>query len=117
MDYLFNLTDVFSSKVIFLPQREKELTAQKCADLYFQFVYPQWGLPRTVLADQDVQWENNFWKSLFEAVRTTLTKGTAYHPKLNVKIEQMHCNLNLILRQWVNKPRMTGLPTSDLLNT
>ncbi|GAA5917889.1 hypothetical protein JCM5296_000484, partial [Sporobolomyces johnsonii] len=102
VDYLFNAIDLFSGEVILIPTRERDLTARKCAQLYFRLIYPHWGLPKKITSDQDVRWRNEFWQSLFAAVGTTLATGTAYHPQSNGKIERMHRDLNAILTQWVD---------------
>ncbi|GAA5985290.1 hypothetical protein JCM10908_002607 [Rhodotorula pacifica] len=100
-DFLFNVMDTFSGEVILIPTKEKELTARRCAELFFRHVYPLWGLPQQINSDLDVRWTSEFWRALFGALRTTLATSTAYHPQSNGKIENMHRSLNAILRQWV----------------
>ncbi len=100
--FLMNCIDTLTGECILIPCADKGLTAKKCADLWFRHVYPQWGVPREIVSDQDVRWRSLFWKSLHASLGTGLSMSTAYHPQSNGRVERMHRDLNQILRQFVD---------------
>jgi transposase InsO family protein len=103
IDFLFNFIDTFSGEVILVPTQEKGLTAQGAAEIFLEHVYPQWGVPQAIRSDRGAQWENDFWKTLFRGLGTTLAMSSSYHPATNRKIERMHRTLNAMLRQQISE--------------
>ncbi|GEM09853.1 hypothetical protein Rt10032_c09g3870 [Rhodotorula toruloides] len=100
--FLMNFVDTLTGECILIPCNETGLTAERCADLWFRFVYPQWGVPKELVSDQDVRWRSQFWRSMCQSLGTTLSMSTAYHPQSNGKVERLHRDLNAVLRQYVD---------------
>ncbi|SGY12372.1 BQ5605_C011g06487 [Microbotryum silenes-dioicae] len=103
VDALFNVIDVLTGEVIMLPCDFTGLTAEKCADLYFTFVFPHWGIPNVITSDRDVRWTLDFWRTLHAALGTTLAMSSADHPQTNGKIERIHRDINALMRQLVSE--------------
>lgn len=97
------MIDAASGEVKLIPCTKAGLTSAKCAQIFLEKVYPQWGTPKTILSDQDVRWVSAFWKSFHNALGTTLHMSTAYHPQSNGKIERMHAVLNSMMRQLIKE--------------
>ncbi|SCV72971.1 BQ2448_6896 [Microbotryum intermedium] len=102
VDFLCNWIDTFSGEVIFVPC-EQTITAQGCAELFFQFVFPQWGIPKQIVSDRDPRWTSELWKSVFKGLGNPLLLSTSFHPQTNGRIERMHRDLNAMMRQIVNE--------------
>jgi transposase InsO family protein len=102
VDFILNFIDLFTGELISIPCKQP-ISAQGCAELFFSFVFPRWGVPKSVLSDRDVRFKNEFWRALFEGVGTTLLMSTAYHPATNGRVERMHRDLNQIMRQMVDE--------------
>ncbi|SGY22520.1 BQ5605_C065g12807 [Microbotryum silenes-dioicae] len=102
VDFLCNWIDTFSGEVISVPC-EQTITAKGCAELCFQFVFPQWGIPTQIVSDRDPRWTSDLWRALFEGLGTTLLLSTSFHPQTNGRIERMHRDLNAMMRQIVNE--------------
>ncbi|SCZ96254.1 BZ3500_MvSof-1268-A1-R1_Chr8-2g10073 [Microbotryum saponariae] len=102
VDFLCNWIDTFSGEVISVPC-EQTITAKGCVELFFQFVFPQWGIPTQIVSDRDPRWTSDLWRAMFEGLGTTLLLSTSFHPQTNGRIERMHRDLNAMMRQIMNE--------------
>ena len=53
-DYLYVVVDRFSKMCILMPCK-KQVTAEQAASLFFQHVWVHFGLPTSIISDQDSQ--------------------------------------------------------------
>ncbi|SGZ11768.1 BQ5605_C028g10456 [Microbotryum silenes-dioicae] len=102
VDFLCNWIDTFTGETISVPC-EQTITAKGCAELFFQSVFPHWGIPLQIVSDRDPRWSSDLWRSMFEGLGTTLLLSTSFHPQTNGRIERMHRDLNAMMRQIVNE--------------
>lgn len=79
-DSSFVVVDCFSKMAHFIPC-SKTSDACKVAKIYFSEIVKLYGLPKTIVSDQDVGFTSYLWKkTLWHLVGTKLKISTAYHP-------------------------------------
>ena len=61
-------------------------TAPEVAKIFFNTIFKDHGLPKTIISDRDAKFTSHFWKSLFGQTGTKLAMSTAFHPKLMAKL-------------------------------
>jgi hypothetical protein len=69
------------SKMAILTTCKKSIIAEATAKLFFECVWVHFGLPQTIISDQDNIFLSTFWSSLWSLLDTKLTKSTAFHPQ------------------------------------
>jgi RNase H-like domain found in reverse transcriptase/Reverse transcriptase (RNA-dependent DNA polymerase)/Integrase zinc binding domain/Chromo (CHRromatin Organisation MOdifier) domain/Retroviral aspartyl protease len=79
-----------------------EVTAPRLADIFFQHVVRQHGLPRAIVSDRDPRFTSIFWKSLWDQLGTSLLMSTAFHPQTDGQTERQNRTLEENLRAYVN---------------
>src|SRR5229473_4850053 len=71
-----------SRGTIFLPC-QLTVTGPQIAQLYYQHVYPWFGLPSQIISDRDPRFMSHFGKSLAKELGITWNLSTVYHPQSN----------------------------------
>jgi len=79
---------------IFLPCTTN-ITGPQIAQLYYQHVYPWFGLPRKLITDRDPRFTSHFGKALAKELGITWNLTTAYHPQTDGLSERKN--------QWVEQ--------------
>ena len=79
MDRFFNMSMLIACK--------KSISVLAIANLFFEHVWLHFGLPRTIISDEDSRFLSNFWSSLWSMMDTKLTKSTSFHPQTHRQIE------------------------------
>jgi hypothetical protein len=77
-DCVFMGVDQFS-KMAILTAYKKNVTVTDTAKLFFERVWVHFGIPQTIISEQDNRFLNTFWSSLWSLLDTKLTKSTAFH--------------------------------------
>jgi len=78
-DYLYVVVDRFSNMCILMPCK-KHIIVEKTANLFFQYVWVHFGLPTSMISDQDTQFLGDFWTSLWRMMDTKLKMSIVFHP-------------------------------------
>ncbi|GKA82901.1 putative reverse transcriptase domain-containing protein [Tanacetum coccineum] len=94
---------------IFVPMRETD-PMDKLARMYLKEVVTRHGIPLSIICDRDPRFASNFWRSLQNALGTSLDMSTAYHPQTDEQSERTIQTLEDMLRAcaidfgkgWVN---------------
>jgi hypothetical protein len=102
VDFVCNWIDHFSSEVISIPCNQR-ITGRDCAEMFFEHVFPHWGVPESISSDRDTRFRTDLWRDLFRGLGTTLMMSSSYHPQSNPKTERMHRDMNQIFRQVVDE--------------
>ncbi|GJU80699.1 reverse transcriptase domain-containing protein [Tanacetum coccineum] len=82
----------------------------KLARMYLKEVVTRHGIPLSIICDRDPRFASNFWRSLQNALGTSLDMSTAYHPQTDGQSERTIQTLKDMLRAcaidfgkgWVN---------------
>ncbi|GJQ93440.1 putative reverse transcriptase domain-containing protein [Tanacetum coccineum] len=108
-DTIWVIVDRLTKSAIFVPMRETD-PMDKLARKYLKEVVMRHGIPVSIICDRDPRFASNFWKSLQNALGTSLDMSTAYHPQTDGKSERTIQTLKDMLRAciinfrkgWVN---------------
>ena len=85
-DYLYVIVDKFNKMCIVIPCN-KHITVEQTTKLFFQHVWVHFGLPTSIVYDQDSLFLGKFWSSLWELMDTRLKKSATFHPQIDGQIE------------------------------
>ncbi|GJS35881.1 putative reverse transcriptase domain-containing protein [Tanacetum coccineum] len=108
-DTIWVIVDRLTKSAIFVPIRETD-PMDKLARMYLKEVVTRHGIPLSIICDRDPRFASNFWRSLQNALGTSLDMSTAYHPQTDEQSERTIQTLEDMLRAcaidfgkgWVN---------------
>ncbi|GKE37166.1 putative reverse transcriptase domain-containing protein [Tanacetum coccineum] len=108
-DTIWVIIDRLTKSAIFVPMRETD-PMDKLARMYLKEVVTRHGIPLSIICDRDPRFASNFWRSLQNALGTSLDMSTAYHPQTDGQSERTIQTLEDMLRAcainfgkgWVN---------------
>ena len=60
------------------------------AELYFDNIVRQYGVPRTIISDRGPQFTARFWECLHKQIGTHLVRSSAYHPQTAGQTERVN---------------------------
>ncbi|GJT23648.1 putative reverse transcriptase domain-containing protein [Tanacetum coccineum] len=108
-DTIWVIVDRLTKSAIFVPMRETD-PIDKLARMYLKEVVTRQGIPVLIICDRDPRFASNFWRSLQNALGTSLDMSIAYHPQTNGQSERTIQTLEDMLRAcaidfgkgWVN---------------
>ncbi|GJW02795.1 putative reverse transcriptase domain-containing protein [Tanacetum coccineum] len=97
-DTIWVIVDRLTKSAIFVPMRETD-PMDKLARMYLKEVVTRHGIPLSIICDRDPRFASNFWRSLQNALGTSLDMSTAYHPQTRTnKSERTNQTLEILLR-------------------
>ncbi|GJT72640.1 putative reverse transcriptase domain-containing protein, partial [Tanacetum coccineum] len=103
------IVDQLTKSAIFVPMRETD-PMDKLARMYLKEVVTRHGIPLSIICNRDPRFTSNFWRSLQNALGTSLDMSTVYHPQTDGQSERTIQTLEDMLRAcaidfgkgWVN---------------
>jgi hypothetical protein len=105
-DCVFVVVDRFS-KMVILVAYKKSITVEATSKLFFERVWVHFGIPQTIVSDQDSRFLSTFWLSLWLLLDTKLTKSMAFHPQTDGQTEVVNIMIVHILHMYNSKhPRI-----------
>ena len=93
-----SVTDKFSKRVTFAPEKDNWTTKQWAKALMGQLDFAGWGVPKIILSDRDPKFLSSLWKGLFKALKVELIYSTAYHPQTDGSSERTNQTAEIALR-------------------
>jgi transposase InsO family protein len=97
-DAILTIVDHGCSRgAIFLPCKTT-ITGPQIAQLYYEHVYPWFGLPTKVISDRDPRFTSHFGRALAKELGITWNMSTAYHPQTDGLTERKNQWLEQYLR-------------------
>ena len=89
---------VGSLKMAILTACKKNIMVEATTKLFFEHVWVHFGLPQTIIYDQDNRFLSAFWPNLWSLFDTKLIKSIAFHPQIDGQIEVVNQMVMHILR-------------------
>ncbi|GJU91992.1 putative reverse transcriptase domain-containing protein [Tanacetum coccineum] len=96
-DTIWVIVDRLTKSTIFVPMRETN-PMDKLARMYLKEVVTRHGIPLLIICDRDPRFASNFWRSLQNALGTSLDMSIAYHPQTDGQSEGTIQTLEDMLR-------------------
>ncbi|GKA22233.1 putative reverse transcriptase domain-containing protein [Tanacetum coccineum] len=108
-DTIWVIVDRLTKFAIFVPTRETD-PMDKLTRMYLKEVVTRHGLPLSIICDRGPRFASNFWRSLQNALGTSLDMSTMYHPQTDGQSKRTIQTLKDMLRAcaidfgkgWVN---------------
>jgi len=69
--------------------------------MFFQSIYPHYGLPLGICSDRGTQWNNHFFRDLCVHLGIELKLTFSYHPRANGQVERLNRVIEEALRHFV----------------
>jgi transposase InsO family protein len=106
-----------SRGTIFLPCHAT-ITGPQIAQLYYQHVYPWYGLPSRIISDRDPRFTSHFGRALAKELGVKWNLSTAYHPQTDGLSERANQWLEQFLRLTTANQEdwSTALPIATLIH-
>jgi hypothetical protein len=111
-----------SRGAIFLPCKSM-ITGPQITQLYYEHVYPWFGLPTKVISDRDPHFTSHFGHALAKELGITWNTSTAYHPQTDrlteCKNQWLEQYLWLVVgndKEWSTLLAMATLVHNNLVN-
>ncbi|GJR97119.1 putative reverse transcriptase domain-containing protein [Tanacetum coccineum] len=98
-DTIWVIVDRLTKSAIFVPMRETD-PMDKLARMYLKEVVTRHGIPLSIICDRDPRFASNFWRSLQNALGTSLDMSTAYHPQTDRQSKRTIQTLEDMLRAY-----------------
>jgi hydrogenase maturation factor len=104
-DYLYVVVDKYNKMCILIPCK-KQIIVEQTANLFFQYVSIHFGLPTSIISDQDTRFLVDFWEILWRMMNTKLKRSIAFHPQTDGDTEVVNRTMVIFLRGYYNKHPM-----------
>jgi len=85
-DCVFVVVNRFS-KMAIMAACKKSIRAEAIAKLLFEWVCVHFGIPQSIVLDQDKRFLCEFWSSLWSMLDTKLNKSMDFYPQTDGQIE------------------------------
>src|SRR5215208_5186083 len=100
-DAIVVFVEKLSKRTYFIPTTT-DVTASQVAEIFFNTIFKNHGLPKIIISDRDPKFTSHFWKALFEKLGTKLAMSTSHHPQTDGQTERMNRTMEDMLRAYVN---------------
>lgn len=90
------------SKMTHFAAIRTDISAEGVADMFFDRVVSQHGLPESLVTDRDSKFTGAFWTQLCSRMGMQQCMSTAYHPQSDGQTERMNRVLEDYLRHYVS---------------
>ena len=95
------------SKMVHFTLCTREISAEKCTQLFINHVFKHRGLPEVIISDRDPRFTSRFWRELFEKLEMNLRFSTAFHPQTDGQSEVTITVLENFVRPYVERSPRT----------
>ena len=86
-DALWVIVDRLTKSASFIPMNCR-WEMEQLAHAYIKYVVRFHGVPCTIASDRDTRYLSHFWKTLQQAMGTTLLHSTSFHPQTDGQTER-----------------------------
>jgi hypothetical protein len=101
-DYLSVVLDRFSNMCILMPCKN-HIIVEQTANLFFQYVWVHFGLPKSIISDRYTRFLGDFWTSLWIMMDTKLKRSIDFHPQTSGQTKVVNRTMVLFIRGYCSK--------------
>ena len=96
------VVDKLSKATHFIPVKTT-YKAANIVDIFLKQFFRLHGIPKVIISDRDPKFTDNFWRSLFKGLNTTLNISTSFHSQTDGQTERVNQVLEDLLRMYVKE--------------
>jgi transposase InsO family protein len=100
-DMVFAVVDRLGKRAVTIPCYAT-ITAEESARIYYERIFPIFGLPESIVSDRGPQFVSAFWDEVCKIVGIRKKLSTAYHPQTDGQTEAWNRVLDQSLRYFIN---------------
>ena len=100
-DAILVVVDQLSKRAHFIPTTS-DATAERTAQLFFDYIWKYHGLPTRIISDRDSKFTSGFWTTLHKLLGTKLALSTAYSPQTDGQTERLNRILEEYIRAYID---------------
>ena len=100
-EYVLTVVDRMSKFMLLLPLRD--ITVESTVRALQRHYVAIWGLPANIVTDRGPQFMTNLWKTLWQALGTSLSFTAPYHPQADGQSERMNRTWKDMLRAFADR--------------
>jgi transposase InsO family protein len=100
-DAILVIVDWFSKRIILEPITTT-LTSQGLAQIFIQWLFWNFGLPKKIISDRGSIFTSQFIKELYAMLDIKGNPSTAYHPQTDGQTERINQEVEIYLRFYLN---------------
>lgn len=104
-DYLLTITDRLGADIRLIPCK-KDISAERCAALFFDSWYCENGLPLELILDRDKLFISRFWSALHKLTGIKVKLSSAFHPQTDGSSERTNKTVIQALRYFVDRNQL-----------
>jgi hypothetical protein len=101
-DSVFVIVDRFTKFAYFIPFKEEGYNASRIAQLFFQYIFANHGLPKSIVSDRGSVFTSDFWQCLMALLHVKTDLSTSFHPQTDGQTERVNQTLEQYLRIYIN---------------
>ncbi|XP_031275755.1 uncharacterized protein LOC116134222 [Pistacia vera] len=95
------VVDMLSKYATLIPA-PKECIMEDTTKLFFKHVVKYWGLPKSIISDQDSRFTGRFWTKLFKLIGSAFDFSISFHPQIERQTKKVNALLEIYLRHFVS---------------
>uniref|UniRef100_A0A6Q2Y968 Gypsy retrotransposon integrase-like protein 1 n=1 Tax=Esox lucius TaxID=8010 RepID=A0A6Q2Y968_ESOLU len=99
---ILTVVDRFSKMCRLIPLANLP-NATELADLVFQQVFRQFGIPEDIVSDRGPQFISRVWRAFCDRLGVSVSLSSGYHPETNGQTERLNQDIGKYLRQQCHK--------------
>lgn len=100
-DAIWTIVDRLTKRAHFIPV-STTATTKKLAKIYIKNIFRLHGVPMSIVSDRDPKFTADFWKHLWEELKTELRMSTVNHPQTDGQSENVNKQIGVMIRLYVN---------------
>jgi RNase H-like domain found in reverse transcriptase/Integrase zinc binding domain len=100
-DAILVIVEMMTKFTIYLPC-SKTIDAPELADMFYERVIPQFGMPENLVSDRGSLFTSDFWSSLYFCLTIKWRLSTIYHPQTDSQTERQNQVIEYYLYSYIN---------------
>ena len=100
-DTIITFIDGLTKRCHWVATKEKDLSAERFAEIFISSYFRLHGLPESIVSDRDPRFTSDFWQHLTTLWQTKLRMSTAFHPQADGLAEKANQTIERYLRTFV----------------
>ena len=102
-DSILTIVDQGCFKAAYFVPCNKTIDGQGVAQLYFEHIFPLFGIPKRIISDRDPRFVSHFSRAICKATQIEQNVSSAFHPRTDGQTERMNQWIETYLHQFTSQ--------------